>query len=187
MVAEASPLVTVSLVDAQVETELATRYGVRSVPLTLVDRELGITGAYTPAELVDRLLGRDDAAYARDVLISLAEQGRFGDAASRISTPDGGAAFVQAWKGSATSLRIALMMAVEEALEEERASLDPLVGSLLPVLEAEDAALRGDTADLLGKIGHGDAREALEALLEDPNEDVAEIAGEAIEEIDERA
>jgi HEAT repeat protein len=41
--------------------------------------------------------------------------------------------------------------------------------------------LRGDTADLLGQIGHPSAREALKSLLKDPNPDVAEIAKEALE------
>ena len=50
----------------------------------------------------------------------------------------------------------------------------------------QDAVLRGDTADLLGRIGHRAACDSLRALLDDPNPHVAEIAGEALEEIDER-
>jgi HEAT repeat protein len=77
-------------------------------------------------------------------------------------------------------------MAVEEALEADRAALDGLVSGLLPILPSEDAALRGDTADLLGRIAHWTARDPLRALLDDPNPDVAEIASEALEEIDDR-
>jgi HEAT repeat protein len=55
------------------------------------------------------------------------------------------------------------------------------------VLAADDAALRGDTADLLGQIGHADAIEALTALTKDPNPDVAEIAAESLEAIQERS
>ena len=76
--------------------------------------------------------------------------------------------------------------AVEEALEADCAALDGLVADLLPILRAGDAVLRGDTADLLGKIGHRAATDALSALLEDPNPDVAEIASEALGEIDDR-
>jgi HEAT repeat protein len=78
------------------------------------------------------------------------------------------------------------MMAVEETLEADRSALDGLVSGLLPILPSEDAVLRGDTADLLGKIGHRAATDALHALLDDPNPDVAEIASEALEEIDDR-
>jgi HEAT repeat protein len=78
------------------------------------------------------------------------------------------------------------MMAVETALEDDRSALDGLVPGLLPILGSEDAVLRGDTADLLGRIGHRAARDRLRTLLEDPNPDVAEIASEALEEIEAR-
>jgi hypothetical protein len=39
-------------------------------------------------------------------------------------------------------------------------------------------------ADLLGQIGHSDAIESLKVLLNDENEDVAEIAMEAVEQIE---
>jgi len=156
------------------------------VPLTILDGDLAVTGVVRPAELVDKILSRDDESHGRDLLLSLVEQGRFGHAALRMKTPPGAAHFVAIWKGSATSLRIGLMMAVETALEDDRAALDGLVAGLLPVLRHEDAALRGDTADLLGKIGHRAAADALRALVDDPSRDVAEIASEALEEIDER-
>jgi HEAT repeat protein len=75
------------------------------------------------------------------------------------------------------------MMAAEEALEENEEALDRIATNLLPLLGMEDAALRGDTADLLGRIGLSLAVDSLKALLKDPNPDVAEIAEEAIEEI----
>ena len=49
------------------------------------------------------------------------------------------------------------------------------------MLDAEDAALRGDTADLIGQTGSETARPALEKLLTDPNPDVVEIAEEALD------
>ena len=62
---------------------------------------------------------------------------------------------------------IGLMMAVESALERDRAALDDLVPGLLPILGAADPVLRGDTADLLGRIGHRAAKDPLRALLDD--------------------
>ena len=182
----ASPLVTVSIVDVQLHSSLAERFNVRSVPLTILDGELAVTGVVHPADLVDKILCRGDEGHGRNLLLSLVEQGRFDEVAGRIRTGPGAAHFVALWKGSTTSLRLGLMMAVEEALEADRAALDGLVAGLLPVLTSEDAALRGDTADLLGRIGHRAATDALQALLDDPNPDVAEIASEALEEIDDR-
>jgi alkyl hydroperoxide reductase subunit AhpF len=185
-IALASPLVTVSIIDAQLHPKLAERFNVRAVPLTILDEELAVTGVVRPSELVEKILSRGDESHERDLLLSLVEQGRFDEVAGRMQTGPGAAHFVALWSGSTTSLRIGLMMAVEEALEADRAALDGLVSGLLPILPSQDAVLRGDTADLLGRIGHRAARDALQALLDDPHPDVAEIASEALEEIDER-
>jgi alkyl hydroperoxide reductase subunit AhpF len=181
-----SPLVTVSIVDVQAHEEIAQRFNVRAVPLTVLDGDLAVTGVVRPAELVDKILSRDDDSHGRGVLLSLVEHGRFDEAAGQMRTGPGAAHFVAIWKSSATSLRIGLMMAAEQALEADRAALDGLVADLLPILRSEDATLRGDTADLLGRIGRRAATDALTALLEDANPDVAEIAAEALEEIDAR-
>jgi alkyl hydroperoxide reductase subunit AhpF len=185
-IALASALVTVSIADVEVHAKLAERFNVRAVPLTILDGELAVTGVVHPADLVDKILSRGDEGHGRSLLLSLVEQGRFDEAAGRIRTGPGAAHFVALWDGSTTSLRIGLMMAVEEALEAGRAALDGLVNGLLPILASEDAALRGDTADLLGRIGHRAAIQALRRLLADPNPHVAEITAEALEEIDER-
>lgn len=180
----ASSLVTVSIVDVQAHAPLAERLNVRTVPITILDGSLAVAGVVPPAELVDRILSREDDRHGEQLLRSLVEQGRFGETARQIRTDPGASDFVAIWKGSTTSLRIGLMLAVETALEDERAALDGLVPGLLPILESEDPVLRGDTADLLGRIGHRAARDRLRTLLEDPNPDVAEIASEALEEID---
>ena len=78
------------------------------------------------------------------------------------------------------------MLAAELALEDNPAALDCIVPRLLPLLEGPDVTLRGDTADLLGRIGHPVAREPLQRLLADDNPDVAEIAQEALEALEER-
>jgi HEAT repeat protein len=79
------------------------------------------------------------------------------------------------------------MMAAEEALEADREALDGLAPRLVPILSTEHAALRGDTADLIGRIGHPVATNALRTLLDDPNPDVAEIASEALEQVRHRS
>ena len=175
--------VTSTIVDAQRFEELAARFQVKSVPLTLVDGELGMTGAVSPQELAAKILGRGDAQYGMRVLVSLVETGRISDAVKRVLAGDGASELAAAWLRSAMSLRMGLLMLVEEVLRANGRSLDGIVHALLPALDAEDAALRGDTADLLGQIGHASAVPALEALLSDPNPDVVEIATEALEQI----
>ncbi len=182
----ASALVTVSIADVEVHTKLAEHFNVRTVPLTILDGSLALSGVTQPAELVDKILSRDDDSHGEDLLVSLVEQGRFDEVARRIRTDPGAIHLVAIWKGSTTSLRISLMMAAETALEGDRAALDGLVPGLLPILQSEDPVLRGDTADLLGRIGHRAARNLLRTLLEDPNPHVAEIASEALEGIEVR-
>ena len=92
-------------------------------------------------------------------------------------------ALARAWSTSTTASRMGLLLAVEQVLERDGHGLDEAVAELLPILQADDAALQGDTADLLGRIGHPAATEGLRALLDHPNPDVAEIAAEALEEI----
>jgi len=186
-IALASPLVTVSILDVEMHAELANRFRVRSVPLTLLDGDLAIAGVLRPAELAARILSRDGEGYGSDLLLSLVEQGRFEEATARIRAAPGAAHFAALWRGSGTSLRIGLMMAAEEALEADREALDGLAPRLVPILSTEDAALRGDTADLIGRIGHPVATDELRAMLDDPNPDVAEIASEALEQIRHRS
>jgi len=50
------------------------------------------------------------------------------------------------------------VLAAEQTLDAKPEVLYPMVPDLIRLLEAEDASLRGDTADLLGQIGHPDAR-----------------------------
>jgi glutaredoxin len=182
----ASALVAVSIVDVQAHAELAERFNVRSVPLTILDGNLAVTGVVPSAELVDKILSREDESHGEQLLLSLVEQGRFDEAARQIGTKTGATHFLSVWRASTTSLRIGLMMAVETALEGDRAALDELVPGLIPILGSEDPVLRGDTADLLGRIGHRAARNPLRTLLKDPNPHVVEIASEALEEIESR-
>lgn len=185
-VALAAEQVTVVIVDAQRFEQLASEFQVRSVPTTLVDRELVLQGAVSPAELTERILSRGSADHGMRTLISLVEAGRFPDVARRILGANGAEELAHAWRRSALSLRMGLMLAAEEVLEEDGTALDGVVEDLLPALDAEDAGLRGDTADLLGRIGHPGALGALASHAADPHPDVAEAVVDAIGQIRKR-
>ena len=185
-VALASAQVTVSIVDAQLYADLAASYSVQSVPTTTVDGGLAITGVVSTDELVERVASRGTAEYEARVFESLVEGGRHQEAARRVVAGSGASHFLALWLRSATSQRIGLMLVVEEVVDQDASAMDPLVPDLVQMLGTDDVARRGDTADLLGQIGHADAIGPLEALADDPNPDVAEIAAEAIEQIRER-
>jgi len=178
--------VTTSIVDVQRFPALAKQFSVASVPLTVVDGALSLTGVVQPAKLVEHLLARGGAAAEAQVFQAYIETGRIDAATAALVDGSSPQHLVTAWRKSTTSTRMGLMLAVEEALEENRQCLDGIVDDLIPVLQAEDTALQGDTADLLGRIGLPAAIEPIKALLSHTNEDVAEIAQEALEEIEER-
>jgi alkyl hydroperoxide reductase subunit AhpF len=179
----ASNQVTTSVIDVQRFEALAKRFSVSSVPLTILDGGLSLTGVIEPDKLIDHLLARDSAEAEAQRFESYIEAGRMDAAVATLTEGDGASHLVSAWRKSTTSSRMGLMLAAEEALEADRAALDGIVDDLIPTLQADDAALQGDTADLLGQIGVATAAKPLEALLKHPNPDVAEIAGEALEAI----
>jgi HEAT repeat protein len=95
-------------------------------------------------------------------------------------------AFAGLWNKSTLEERIGLSLVAQNSVEVNPSSLDVLVDRILPSLETDDPTRRGDTADLLGAIGHESARTALEKLLGDSHEDVAEAAEDALDCINER-
>jgi len=185
-IALANPQVTTTVIDVQQFPELARKFNVKSVPLTILDTELFLTGVVPATELAGKILSRGSDEYHARLFVSLIEEGRVSQAVSRILSGGSLKYFLKAWKGSTTSLRIGLVLMAEEVLEEDRSAMDSIVKELMGELGSDDAAMRGDTADLLGRIGHSSAAQALEALKGDSNPDVVEIAVEALEEIDER-
>lgn len=182
-IARANPLVTTKIVDAQASPDLAERFNVKSVPMTVLGDGLSLVGVVKAKDLAEQIMSRQGDDYGAKLLISLVDTGRLDEAASRIRMGPGADQFADVWQRSSTSLRIGLMMVAGKALEKNPSALDGIVQKLSTSLRTEDAALRGDTADLLGQIGHPDAAELLKPLLDDPNSDVADIASEALEEI----
>jgi glutaredoxin len=186
----ASPKIAVEIVDATQEAEFAAQYGIRSVPTTVVDDELIMVGVIPAPELALRILAQQGPDGDRVVFASLVESGRFSDAAAHIWDGHGVEAFGDLWGKSTMEQRMNLFLVAEEALAAEEACLD----TLIPILEAglgeggqisADDSRKGDTADLLGRIGHPDVRPLLESLAKDPNPEVAEAADEALEELSE--
>lgn len=183
-IAVASEHVSTFVVDVQQYPDLAERFRAQSVPLTVLDQGLCFTGVVPVSDLVRSLVARGTDQHEAAVLGSLVEHGRLDEAATRLQSGAGAKPFVPLWKGSTTSQRMGLMLVASDALEADPRALDAVVPDLVEVLGSDDLALRGDTADLLGQIGHESAIDGLRALLDDTNPDVVEIAEEALEAIE---
>jgi glutaredoxin len=187
----ASPKIAVEIVDVMAEPEMAEQYQITTVPTTVVDDELIIVGVVPAAEMVWRLMERQGPGAEKMIFAGLVHSGRHGDAAQRLADGRASEAFLELWSQSTLESRMGLFLVADEALHFGADALDALVPHLLAGLEGEgtlalDDARRGDTADLLGQIGHPDARPMLEALAKDSNEEVAEAARDALEEMKER-
>ncbi len=188
-VALASPHVTLEIVDAMQEPELASQYEIRAVPTTVVDDELIMAGMVGASELALRLVERQGPEEAERVFRWLVESGSHGPAAERLADGRGTGVFVGLWTGSDPERRVGLLAMARESLLYDPYGLNDLVPEILAWLEGdgpdgEDDSWREHTAALLGAIGHPDARPALERLAEDPDRFVAKAAREALAELE---
>ncbi len=169
-----SPAAQLTVADATLVTDVAERHRVRTVPTTVIDGELTVTGVVSPRRLNRLIQERATPAHRRRVFASLLETGRFQEAASRLMEDrDLHEHFAALWRSSSLESRLRLMLVVEEA---DAARLAPLASLVRPVLTADSAPLRGDTADLIGRIGGGESLAILESLLADSSEEVVEAA-----------
>lgn len=185
--AATSPELSAAVIDVAEFPERAGGIGVRSVPMIVASGGLTVVGAVSAAELATRLAESRGPAGAGVVLESHVEAGRFAAAGELLAAGRGYEAFLERWRAGGLERRIGLALAADEALEQRSGALDALVPGLLPLLGPGDVARRGDTADLLGRIGHPAARPALEAMRAEADEDIAEAAAEALLGLDARA
>ncbi|MFZ5765915.1 MAG: HEAT repeat domain-containing protein [Thermodesulfobacteriota bacterium] len=72
-------------------------------------------------------------------------------------------------------VRMGMVVLFEELARNNRHDIQLALPSLLPKLGHEKSFVRGDIATLLGIIGTKEARQALEKLLEDDDEQVVSV------------
>lgn len=177
-------LIDLSIVDAVQFTDLADQYKVRATPTVIINDGATLVGQVSPEDVVSHLLSSDQSESLTDVVDSMIKAGRAEDAAALVCQRNQPEALLPLYVAPEFSVRMGALVALEEALEIDPRCLDSIVEQLVDLLSHEDAPLRGDTAVLLGKIGHPSVVPALKGLLEDPDEDVREVAQEALEEIE---
>lgn len=179
--AASKPSVSVVVADALEFPDLTERYKVKSTPTTIINDGLTIVGQITTNELVHHLVESVEVDSLTTVLDTMIKSGRAEDAGVLICRQDRPEAILPLYVSTEFSGRMGALVAIEEALTENPRVFDPIVGDLANLLVHEDAGIRGDTAELLGKIGRPEALPALRKAVEDPNPDVREAVEEAIE------
>jgi HEAT repeats/Thioredoxin domain len=178
------PNLSVHLFEAMQHPELAQRHNVQSVPTLLIDPGLRYVGTLDRERLFSLLETEDSLSLLQEQIRQKILEGSAVEAAEWIAG-GGDPSFLASDLGRSTfQERIALLLTLEEALERDPRCLDRMVEPLLPYLDTKDASVRGDIADLLGKIGHEKALPALMKMLQDPDPNVVEAATEAVQAIE---
>jgi hypothetical protein len=184
LLAVRTSLITVSIVDAVQFEDLAQRYKVKSTPTTIINDGLTLIGRLTAEELGGHLLRLAESSSLTPIVESMIKAGRAEDAGELICAKEQPEAMLPVYVSKEFSVRMGALVALEEALERNPRILDPIVDELTSLLFQEEAALRGDTAALLGKIGNPAAIPALRKAAEDQDPDVREAAEEALQSLE---
>ena len=179
--ASTNPLISTFIIDVQYFKELADEYDIKSVPATIIDQQLVLIGQVTQEKLSELLAQRGTLNYDRELIRSLIERGQISRAADLICKGKGREAILSLFEEGDLSMRMGVLVVFEEALENGPGAVRGMVPQLIELLSHEDGRIRGDIADLLGKIGDPRAIPHLERLAADPDPDVMEASAEALE------
>ena len=144
-----------------------------------------LSGAHTPAELARWVDRAGSETGWQDYLREQLETGEL-DAAITASRRDPAARLALLALAADLDTPYAVRIGVGAVLEElgPEGRLMELVGPISETLAgSEHAQVRADAAHFLGLSGNPAAVEPLRALLQDPDAEVREIAGESLEEL----
>ncbi len=176
-----SDLVSVMIVDALESHDLAERYKCKSTPTIIVNGGLTIVGNIGVDELAKKMAESVSESSLTSVVDSMVKSGRAEDAAKLVCKKSRPEALVEVFRQKEFSTRIGALVAMEYALDINPQIFDDEIDNLSNFLFSDDLGLKGDTAELLGKIGNTAAIPQLRRALEDQDEDVQEAVQEAID------
>jgi alkyl hydroperoxide reductase subunit AhpF len=175
--------VSVIIVDVQRFAELAEPYGIKSVPATVIDKELVLIAQVSPEHLSKLLAERGTEFYDRELIRSFMERSRPAEAAALICEGRGRKGILELFQEPEISTRMGVLVVLEQALGQDEEAFRDMVPPLIQLLSHEDSRIRGDIADFLGTVGDRRAIPAIEKLLKDSDPDVVEAAEDALEEL----
>jgi len=175
-----NPMISAGIVDALHVPDIAERFKVKSTPTIVINEGMTIVGLIPRDELARRVAEAGNEESLTSVLDSMIRNGRAEDAAELMCRENRPEAVLPIYLSKEFSVRMGALLAMEEALERNPRILDSVLGHLTDLLFQEEVALRGDTAELLGKIGNPVALPALQKAKKDPDPDVREAVMEAL-------
>ena len=183
----ASPYLEVSIIDVSLFANHAEGYGIRAVPTVVIDGQDQLVDNINEETLVDRLVNRAPSAFHPETFKKIVKEGDASRLAGMmVAEGDLYAGALELLADPDWSVRMGMMVVLEEVAEHSSNLVQQAYPPLLELLDHEEGNLRGDAAYLLGQIGDASVLNHLETLVADGNPDVAEAAAEAIQQIRER-
>ncbi len=171
------------VVNIAMHPEAAQEAGTRSVPWMRIG-SYELSGNYSLGEIRDWVKRAAAGEQAEDYIRELLEQQQMDQAVDYLKKyPEQMPALLDLMQREDNALGVSFgLSAIFEELAGSKA-LKELVPKLGELTRHEKANIRGDAAYYLGLSGNPEARTWLEPLRNDPQEDVREIAREALEEL----
>ncbi len=166
-----------------VHPEAAQEAGTRSVPWMRIG-PYELAGNYSLGEIKNWVEKAAKGDSSQDYIRELLEQQHMDQAVAYLKQhPEQLPALLDLMQREDNSLGVSFgVSAIFEALAGSQA-LHQLAAQLGPLTRSDKANIRGDAAYYLGLTGNPEARSWLEPLLADPQEDVREIAREALDSL----
>ena len=183
----ASIYLEVTIIDITLFAAYAQKYSIRAVPTLVIDGQEQLLGNISEDLLVDKLANQSPATFHPDSFKKIVKEGD-AEKLAGMMVADG-----DVYRGALElltdpdwSVRMGMMVVLEEVAERSPALVEPVYPYLVDLLDHGDANQRGDMAYLLGIIGNASVLEPLKVLLNDTNPEVVEAAFEAVQQIRER-
>jgi len=177
----------VTVIDITLFADYAQKYSIRAVPTLVIDGQEHLVGNVSEDFLVDKLTNQSPATFHPDSFKKIVKEGD-AEKLAGMMVADG-----DVYRGALElltdpdwSVRMGMMVVLEEVAERSPALVEPVYPYLVDLLDHGDANQRGDMAYLLGIIGNVSVLEPLKVLLNDTNPEVAEAAFEAVQQIQKR-
>ena len=168
------------IIDAQQFPNLTKEKGIRAVPATVIDRRLVLIGNISTNRMMELVRIRGTDKFDDELVLSSIERGNIEQAVEQFRNGKGTTAILFLLQKPDLSARMSGLMLLEKALEVDPAAVRAMAPSLIDLLSHQDSRIRGDVADLLGKVGDRRAIPPLERLTRDLDPDVAEAAVESL-------
>jgi glutaredoxin len=183
----ASTYLQVSIIDVTLFSEHAESHGIRAVPAVIIDEQDPLVGIISEELLVDRLVNSAVSAFHPETFKRILKEGdAIKLAGMMVADCDLYVGALELLADSDWSVRMGMMVVLEEVAESNAKLVQPAFPYLMDLLDREEANLRGDAAYLLGRIGDASTLNRLKEVVADENSEVAEAAREAIQQIRER-